>query len=309
MTISNGESRPWALSISIQVSSRKRCNANCKFCISRTTPGSGQCEKVEFCDMNRLRVGLDYAKNLGATHAILTSKADPTQEDPKYLCELIRTAREYVPLVDMHTNGLKIQREGGSELLKKLVDAGLTMVTFSIASFHTETNKELMGVVQDTKNLIKQAVDLGLLVRCSLVVNKKSSHNLDSIMRHIYQAGNLGAHMVVLREVWIPNDAKKDHPVFAWNKENQIEIAPIQKEFTSIALILENTYELRLQDPLPWGTPVFTIDGRFDDPDHGINITFARCDEASMGRILKSIVHKPNGHGYRNWDRNGDILY
>jgi MoaA/NifB/PqqE/SkfB family radical SAM enzyme len=209
----------------------------------------------------------------------------------------------------MHTNGLLLQRGSKSNLLEHLVDAGLTMVTFSIASFDKDMNGELMGVPQNPELLIKQALDLGLLVRCSLVVNKYSAPDTKSIMDYIYRAGNLGVHMIVIREVWIPENIEGVNEVLFWNRTNKIEISPIQREFIDIASNGYNPSNLQLRDPLPWGTPVFTIDGRFQDPDHGVNITFARCDEASTGQIFKSIVHKPNGHGYRNWDSNGDILY
>lgn len=308
--ISHGQSRPWALSFSIQVSSRTKCNGCCKFCIAATTPGTSIDEVgIKLCDENRLGIGLGYAKNLGASHAILTSKAEPTQEDPDYLCHLVRTAREYLPLVDMHTNGFLLTRGSKSDLLEKLVEAGLTMVTFSIASFNKKKNKYLMGLEQNTEELIAQALKLGLLIRCSLVVNKSGETDLYDVLNYIRQAGDLGVHMVVIREVWIPDNIENEtNEFFTFNKANQIPIAPLQNQLIKSAE-QGNDYGLRLRDPLPWGTPVFTIDGKFTDPSHGINITFARCDEASTGKIFKSIVHKPNGHGYRNWDSNGDILY
>ncbi len=307
--ISHGQSRPWALSFSIQVSSRTKCNGCCKFCIAATTPGTSIDEiGIKLCDENRLGIGLGYAKNLGASHAILTSKAEPTQEDPDYLCHLVRTAREYLPLVDMHTNGFLLTRGSKSDLLEKLTKAGLTMVTFSVASFNNPTNKHLMGLEQNTEELVTKALEFGLLVRCSLVVNKYGESNIARVMDYIFRAANLGAHMVVIREVWIPDNTQdQNNSVFLWNQINQVPIAPLQSQF--MEAVEGNLYGLRLRDPLPWGTPVFTIDEGLSDPNHGINITFARCDEASTGKIFKSIVHKPNGHGYRNWDSNGDILY
>jgi len=191
------------------------------------------------------------------------------------------------------------------------------MVTFSIASFNKDKNEELMGLEQNAEELISQALSLGLLIRCSLVVNKSGESDFKSVMNYIYQAANLGVHMVVIREIWIPDNMVSDiNKVFNWNKFNQVPISPLQDKFIAVAQSRPQDYGsrfsdfgLRLRDPLPWGTPVFTIDGQFTDPNHGINITFARCDEASTGRIFKSIVHKPDGHGYRNWDSNGDILY
>ena len=308
--ISHGESRPWALSFSIQVSSRTRCNNCCRFCIAATTPGVTTDETgIKLCGDGRLHIGLGYAKSLGASHAILTSKAEPTQENSDYLCGLVKTAREYLPLVDMHTNGFLLTRGNKNSLLDLLAQAGLTMVTFSIASFDEARNKHLMEVKQNSQELIAKALRLGLLVRCSLVVNKSGEADFDNVLSYIYQAANLGAHMVVIREVWIPDNIEdSENKVFTWNKDNKIPIASLQDQFMKAAKS-SNDYGLRLRDPLPWGTPVFTIDGRFTDPNHGINITFARCDEASTGKIFKSIVHKPNGHGYRNWDSNGDILY
>jgi hypothetical protein len=72
----------------------------------------------------------------------------------------------------------------------------------------------------------------------------------------------------------------------------------------------DNSWRLPLseRDPLPWGQRVYAVSG-FKNRDYGVNLTFAKCDEATKGSLIKSIVHRPDGHGYRNWDSNGDILY
>ncbi len=304
--ISTGQMR--AQSISIQVTDRERCNARCSFCISRTTPGSKNCSReVNWVDPARLRVGLGYARQLGATHAILTGKADPLQEDPERIRLLIGISREYLPLVDIHTNGVTLRKH--PEILGSLEGAGLTMVTLSIASMIEEENKFLMGV-KSAAELIPEARDLGLLVRASVVMAKSGVSDFGSLMYYITKVGEYGAHMVVVREIWVP-DAYGDynHQVFDWNQENKIPIRAIEDEFARVADDPTNAWGIRQRDPLPWGTPVFVVGGIFSDPNHGVNVTFARCDEATTGPVLKSIVHKPNGHGYRNWDHNGDILY
>jgi hypothetical protein len=312
--IAHGNGQMRAQSISIQVSNRTRCNAGCRFCISRTTPGAADQQTtsdIRTCSEGRLRVGLNYAKQLGATHAILTSRADPTQEDGKYLSYLVRWSREYLPLVDIHTNGyFLLPGKPQENLLPMLVDAGLTMVTFSIASFDDIENRNLMLLKENIARMIPIARDLGLLVRCSLVVNSSGVRNFDSVMNYIMAAGGLGAQMVVVREVWVPEVyGNFNKGVFDWNRTHQVGIAPIQDQFESVADIPNNKWGLRRRTPLPWGTPVFTVSGVFDDREHGVNVTFARCDEAADGDVLKSIVHRPDGHGYRNWDDRGDILY
>ncbi len=310
--IAHGSGQMRAQSISIQVSSRVRCNAGCKFCISRTTPdcAEGSGKDLTWCDLERLRVGLNYASHIGATHAILTGRADPTQETSEYLCELVKAAREHVPFVDMHTNGfLLLPGSSKAGMLDDLAAAGLTHLTLSIAAIDRAKNRELMLVRDSGLSLIRYAVKLGLLVRASLVVNKSGVCDVPSLIEYIWQAGEYGAHMVVVREVWVPEVYSQiNEEVYAWNRENYVDIKPLQDEFMRLAE--QRRHGLRRLNDLPWGTPVFAMEGIFEsDPSHGVNVTFARCDEANVGSVMKSIVHRPNGHGYRNWDSMGDILY
>ncbi|OGL95356.1 hypothetical protein A2348_01485 [Candidatus Uhrbacteria bacterium RIFOXYB12_FULL_58_10] len=313
--IAHGNGQMRAQSISLMCSSRTRCNAGCRFCISRTTPEAEvtpcNAGDIAFCNERRLRVGLRYAERLGATHAILTGKADPTQETPEYLTWLVSTAQEYLPLVDMHTNGWLLHTgKLREQLLEQLVDAGLTMVSFSLASFDEAQNRELMGIRKSAAELIPIARDLGLLVRCSLVMSDLGVKDAAGVLDYVQRAGNLGAHQVVVREVWRPKVyGAWNAGVYEWSHAHAVEVAPIQDEFIRMASELENQYGLQQRDPLPWGTPVFVVGGNFKDPAHGVNLTFSCTEEGTSGSVLKSIVHKPDGHGYRNWDHNGESLY
>jgi hypothetical protein len=142
-----------------------------------------------------------------------------------------------------------------------------------------------------------------------LVVNKQGTADFKGVMGYVKQAGELGAQMVVVREVWVPEVYGDYNPdVYNWNLQNAVDIGPIQDQFIETA-VDHNEFGLRQLDPLPWGTPVFVVEGIFSDREHGVNVTFAKCEEGTRGTVIKSIVHKPNGHGYRNWDFNGDILY
>ncbi len=166
-----------------------------------------------------------------------------------------------------------------------------------------------MKINQQPADLIQMAQNEQLHVRCSLLVNKAGIKDIPGIIEYVKQAGELGANAVVVREVWVPDYySKRNTSVFRWNKNNYIDIKPLEKEFIDIASC-SNEYGLASRAPLPWGTPVFAMGDVFSDDEHGVNITFACCDEAVYSSTMKSIVHKPNGHGYRNWDHNGDILY
>jgi len=313
--IAHGNGQMRAQSISLMCSTRTCCNAGCRFCISRTTPDADTLarspDNIVLCGERRLRVGLQYAERLGATHAILTGKADPTQEDPNYLLWLAAVAREYVPAVDMHTNGFLLHPgKSRARLLEQLNDQGLTMVSFSIASFDEKTNRELMGIPKSAAELIPTARELELLVRCSLVMNAQGVRDTAGVLDYIRTAGNLGAHQVVVREIWRPKVCGPCNAgVYEWSHANAIDVATIQEEFIRIASDPNNAYGLQQRDRLPWGTPVFVVGGHFNDPSHGVNVTFSCTEEGTGGAVLKSIVHKPDGHGYRNWDHNGESLY
>ncbi|MFH1315871.1 MAG: radical SAM protein [Candidatus Uhrbacteria bacterium] len=302
-----------ALSLSIQTSTRTRCNMGCCYCISRITPGNTKCkdEDLEYCLSHRLKVGLRFAQHLGATHAILTGKADPLQEGVEYLTGLVQQSSEHLPLVDIHTNGKELQPGGKYEnQLGLLAEAGLTMTTFSIASFDRQMNQRLMGKGQNPDFLIAEALKHQLMVRCSLVVNRQGAANNNDVLDYIMEAGRRGAHSVVVREVWCPETyGQINSRVFDWNKANFVAIGSLEHNF-QINAELRGINVRRLPD-LPWGTKVFGVGGgNFDgDPAHEVNVTFAICDQPTEGGVLKSVVHLPNGHGYPSWDGRGGILY
>lgn len=307
-----------AQSISFQVSNRTHCNARCKFCISRLTPNveNTNLRELQLCDLrDDVPKGLNLAARMGATHAILTGKAEPTQEDPDYVHGLIKVCSDHGFLVDMHTNGFLLHNNRNDFTLEELRDSGLTMITFSIAHHDIGINKELMGVSVNYPYLILEAAKLGLLVRCSLVLCQSGIATPEDAAAYIHCMGELGAHMVVMRKLWTPSTySEKNKEVFEWNQKNVVPLHLVSNKFRDVAVYGPSWedwkkhpfYELA---PLPWGASVYGMEGCFTDPEHGVNVTFAECDTNDSGPVLKSIVQKPNGHGYRNWDFNANILY
>jgi len=223
-----------------------------------------------------------------------------------------------MPVVDLHTNGWLLQGPKPKFQLDHLEDAGLSMLTLSVAHDNPEMNRQFMGGHGGCVDpLIRHARDIGLLTRVSLLVHRGGIQNLDDIMRYIQHFGNLGVHMVVIRELWVPAGKEptawpstKHHPWY-WSFHNKVPIAPLEAAFDAIAWTeghLRTELRVERREPLPWGQKVFAVSG-FPNKDYGVNVTFARCDEGQNGQIIKSIVHRPDGHGYRNWDSNGDLLY
>lgn len=167
-----------------------------------------------------------------------------------------------------------------------------------------------MGVPQYAPELVAAALDAGLLVRCSLVLSKPGLSTSHDVWEYAQRVGQWGAHMVVVREIWRPKSYSFDplyQEVREWNAENWVDLAVVETDWQTL-LRDERAYKIRELDPLPWGQKVYAA-GSSLDPNHGVNVTFTRCDDAVRGDFLKSIVLKPDGHGYRNWASNADILF
>jgi len=232
-------------------------------------------------------------------------------------------------MVDMHTNGMMLamtSTDPAKVSIHKLIKAGLTKITFSIAHLDPDINKKLMGVKQDVEMLLKAASVYGLLTRVSLVLAKDGVHTFEQVVDFIQKVGDMGAHMVVVRELWIPHLVNpSNEKVAKWCDKNYVSLAEIEEAFHNDTSVWDkdkvgdrynmgydpdaSKYGLIRGEPLPWGPPVYGMEGVFKDPNHGVNITFARCEQNAKGPVLKSIVHRPNGHGYVNWDSNCFILY
>ena len=303
-----------AQSISLQVSDRVLCNGSCKCCISRTTPNiSGPGLEATLCDMKDVKKGLDFGKRVGITHAVLTGKAEPTQERAGYIYNLISACRNRELLVDFHTNGYLLQSNIKSGfVLAGLKAAGLTMITFSVFHHDPAKHHDITGLHVGFEGLIREANRLGLLVRCSLVLSKSGISTMDGVLEYIRHLGELGVHMVVIRELWIPTICGNiNKEVYEWNQKNVVKLYEISNTFGDMAKTKTWYGDMPIYElaPLPWGARVFAMEGCFKDEHHGVNITFALCEENDKGPVMKSIVHKPNGHGYRNWDFNANILY
>jgi molybdenum cofactor biosynthesis enzyme MoaA len=219
----------------------------------------------------------------------------------------VTACRSKLPQVDIHTNGLLLVQ---GDRLKKLVDWGLNMVTFSIASFDADKNKQIMGVRQPVQTLINTANQLDILVRCSLLLTKKTAHNPATIIEYVRQARELGADMVVCRELWLPacpNDDSEE--IQSWVKANHVNMKRLEQAFLK-ASKGEVQYDLpiRLIRLLPWGARVYDVGG--------VNVSFAHCDERFNNGTYKSIQLVPrtkpwgaiNWRIQGSWDSTGDVL-
>lgn len=312
--VSTGQTR--VQSVSICPTNRKYCNGKCKSCIARMTPGDMKA-KPEWAPKNRVIDTLDYGKQAGAMTAIMTSKSEPLldyKDSPSAFESMVYEARKRLPQVDMHTNAVLLARH--PEWLESLADAGLNMLTISLASFDTQTNRAFMGNWCKPFQVIQQANRLGIYVRMSVLLTKETVGDMAQFAEYVKAAREAGADAIVARELWKPNisEALTDdaREVYEWVDANRVDMAGFMQQFES-AMQGEGEkgdYGLRIKylRPLPWGMPIYSADD--------INLIFARCDEKAVDGVYKSIQLVPREYpsgqvGWRiqgSWGDKGDVL-
>lgn len=302
-------------SVSIVPSTRRGCNAGCRSCIAHMTPGTTEA-KPSYCPLHRVRDLLDYGKQGGAMTAIFTSKAEPTLDyldDPGQFIDMMAMARDALPQVDMHTNGILLAEH--ESILANMVDYGLNMLTLSLSSFDENKNRDFMRIKSEAYNphkIIEQANQLGILMRCSVLLTRQTVDGIDSLLDYIRSARDSGVDMVVVRELWNAPETLSD-PVSRWCNTNFVPAMPIYQEIITASesddggrsLYGMHFEKVRL---LPWGTQTFSIDG--------VNVTFANCDEKCPTGTIKSVQLVPKTYpskviGWRmrgSWGNDGDTL-
>jgi len=302
-------------SVSIVPSTRRGCNAGCRSCIAHMTPGTTE-TKPSYCPLHRVRDLLDYGKQGGAMTAIFTSKSEPTldyKDNRESFLEMMAMARDALPQVDMHTNGILLAEN--TDFLKDMYDYGLNMLTLSLANFKDPKNRAFMRIGSKAYNpykIIEQANRLGILMRCSVLLTKQTVSNLSDLLFYIRAAKEAGVDMIVVRELWNAPETLSD-PVSQWCAENFVDSQPIYEAIRAAVKSSENgqkLYGMRFEEVriLPWGTQVFSIDG--------VNVTFANCDEKCPTGTIKSVQLVPKTYpgeviGWRmrgSWGNDGDTL-
>jgi hypothetical protein len=234
--------------------------------------------------------GLKYARQLGATHCIITSKADPLQ-DWSYVQDIAFQASEYGFLVDLHTNGYLLVRSMIDEFL-----GHVDQVTFHTESFDKDVNREIMGIQPPDEEVVRCIVKLGKLVRFTALANKKTLPDVRAVIDYVKRAGALGAQRVAIRELGTYNK---------WCEDNWVDV--VDMFFKMAALTNPHTTGnalYRRGAGLPTGENVFL----FDDPPVQLTLGSGCFGEADDFTI-RSIVHRPDGHGYRSWFDVSNILY
>lgn len=271
------------------------CPAGCKYCISRMTKTPKNGKKIDF---KKLSNALQYARSGDAQTAILTSKGETLESDWNYLGEILKETKAHgFGQRDLHSNMYGVL-ERKKEFYEKLIkpEYGLTNVTITAASMDPETSKEIMGIDMDYQGLFKYLnEDCDITIRLSCVMNKQGVHDKETIEDYINKAKKAGAHQIVFRGLWIP-DNRKENGVSLWSNQNYVGVEAAEKALEE--LVEEGKAHKIFQ--LPWGATVYDV--------QGMNITAATCNINYFSESIKSVVYLPNNHLYSSWEFEGSRI-
>ncbi len=163
----------------VKVHSNYSCNLKCKFCYY----GDSRFIKEKEPTFGELKKQLDIAKKEGAIDVDF-SGGEPTIR-PDFL-KLVEYAKKIgFRTICVITNGLVMSN---SNYVKKLIDAGLNDVLFSLEGYDDRTHDALTKVPGSFKKInlaIENAKMVGLKVRINITVIKDNYKDLEKFAKHI----------------------------------------------------------------------------------------------------------------------------
>lgn len=120
------------------------CNAECPFCVSKTTPvGEDWQNYIKNVNWRNLEVACHLAEKAGATTCLITGKGEPTLY-PNLITEYIGRVNSTFPFIELQTNGICLSSIQPA-IMKKWYDDGLTTVALSAVSLDPFYNTQIYG--------------------------------------------------------------------------------------------------------------------------------------------------------------------
>lgn len=269
------------------------CNFKCKYCIAHMTESIRKGAPRPGINLPKLERCLKYAKDFGASTAIVTSHGETLIGSWTNIENILWLCSKYFGQIDLHTNAAEVLKppkygRGFSTMLAPY----LTNMTVTVAHYSERKNVELMGRTIDYKKLFQITNNLGITVRLSCVVCRDGISDYDEMLKYLDFYRELGVAQVVFRELWIPNNA--DEGVLDWCCKNRIEQREIN-EWLKDLQINESCKSLAL-----WGDMPYDYEG--------IAVATSTCTQNNTQEVMKSVVYNSDNFLYPDWDSKCKIM-
>lgn len=237
----------------------RACQAHCPFCFSKASVSS-EIPPVPI-DWQRIAEVLQQAQMRGAKRAVITGGGEPSLLKDGDLHCLIRQASAVFSKVVFISNGYKWGRlspEVRANALRRLDDAGLTVLAISRHHFDSAQNSALMHLatrseeVAKTWSMLRSGLSR-LKLRWICVLQRGGIENRDLLEQYLDWAVENGIEEICFKELYVSTSVESeyyDRAANEWSIRNQVPLRLVT-DLASVA-------GWQLAEKLPWGAPVFT---------------------------------------------------
>lgn len=270
------------------------CNYKCKYCIAHMTKGVREGSPRPGINLPKLEKCLKYAKDFGASTAIITSHGETLMGSWTNIENILWLCSKYFGQIDLHTNAAEILKlpkygRGFSQMLAPY----LSNITITVAHYDPKKNEELMGRTIDYERLFDTLNSLGLIIRLSCVTCKEGINSYEKMMDYLEFYHTLGVSQVVFRELWVPKNVDED--VFEWCFKNKIKQTEINEWLQEL-----QTNNMDCKSLALWGNMPYDY--------NGLAVATSTCTQNNTQEVIKSVVYNYDNFLYPDWDSKCKIM-
>lgn len=276
------------------------CNAACPFCVSKMTGLAKLGLKPQPINWRNFDKAAQLARDYQVGSVIITGKGEPTLFPDQVSDYLAHLAKYNFPLIDLQTNGINLDRQGGrfDPYLSQWYDQGLSFVSLSIVHHLPEENRKVYTPYFkhyiELPRLIEKLHKIGFSVRFSVTLFDGGIDNAEKTAQMIDFAKRLAVEQLTLRKVAKPNDSENPE-IGQWTEAHLLP----ETSLGEIRRYLEENGHRLLHTG--HGAVIYDISGQ------NVCLTNALTLEADPEKI-RQIIFYPNGRVRFDWQYQGSTI-
>jgi len=258
---------------------------------------------IKNIDINwdRFRVACNIAKRTNNLQtALLTGVGEPTLY-PDLITEYLESLQKYgdFPIVELQTNGIKLQYDEYNEYLKTWYNHGLNTICLSAVSIYNKTNQEIYGEsYPDLFYLIHKLKTFGYSIRLTIMMLKQYCDSIEIVEDIIKSCHIHDVDQLTLRPIVKSVNANED--IQKWTEDHLLSKNLVKKIYNYV-----DSKSTKLLE-LPFGANVyaFHLHG-----GHEQNVCMSSClTETTDNNNIRQLICWPNGRIGYSWQHEAAII-
>jgi molybdenum cofactor biosynthesis enzyme MoaA len=173
------------------------------------TPKMGA-EQRGYINLQRFKIGCQYAKNSGVSTVLFTGKGEPTLFPDEIFTYLYDLGKYNFPFIELQTNGLTLLDDSMLKNLEAWRSYGLSTIVISVAHYGDDKNQEIYTpntMYSSLATKINMLHKKGFSVRLSCVLMVGYIDLIEEIENMISFCRRLGVEQLTFRQLGIPHNS------------------------------------------------------------------------------------------------------